>query len=871
MTSSADVIILSSSPNTSPRIPTRLTSNIERALEIPPQAATTSPIPLLSERFLPPSHSRFFDVPTRKDDAPKKKRQTTKKPASSDLKEKDAPSKLQQKEKKVTKDPTHNAEEDLEAQSIDSAKNVAKKTAIPQKGRTQQKAKKETGNLKLAGKVTKANKSNDTQTKTAKKAEHKTAAVQSPPADSTETSELKAVSIALGKDEVLHLDEALRRRRDWTPPRETCPQLDNTMENNGTNPDETRESSAKSGFGGILTDYNYSGSGSDSRDISANEGGPTKRRRIELVDPQCQPWRNQSFEEDILVQGDTSSSSSSSGRPPKRKPKTQKRLTTLTARVTAQYTSKDVEDLEEDPSADDITQYITKSNSRGSKKQSADKDPELIVLSPEAAFKALDQQDVVFGTCSQLERDDSPETLREMQRAIRESESLAFGEKGTDFSSGLGQTARIESTSGSMSRFAGARNLWSVAGRDKAGSSVQAQTVEKVDLTDASHVNMKKHAPQRRPKLDLSDDEWIDLDDGKSGTSQQMISSSTKALEPQADPDPPTTAVPAPPVQDAQRAVATSHQTTVVSQQAPMPQYSGFTDAELSRQVAAYGFKSVKGRKKMIDLLQKCWESKHGKANHPADVPSQPASVSQARSMTTASSIKTPSPKPKSRAKMKAKKTVSTATSTEPATGTEAIMMTSPKRNQQPSSRAARPPPSSYVDVEEIQDSEEEVFLSPSQVQKRYTEIFSSATASTQVPSLEILTEDRPPTPAKRKAPAASKTSRSIKSSSSAAAAAAKTDKPLTADRTSLLDISIQITKAVRAQPQLLPSSSRSQPTWHEKILMYDPIVLEDFTSWLNVEGLGLIGEDREVGTAAVRDWCESKGICCCWKKNASW
>jgi hypothetical protein len=52
---------------------------------------------------------------------------------------------------------------------------------------------------------------------------------------------------------------------------------------------------------------------------------------------------------------------------------------------------------------------------------------------------------------------------------------------------------------------------------------------------------------------------------------------------------------------------------------------------------------------------------------------------------------------------------------------------------------------------------------------------------------------------------------------------------------------------------------------------MYDPIILEDFTAWLNVEGLGLVGEDREVGTAHVREWCESKGVCCCWKKNASW
>jgi len=159
------------------------------------------------------------------------------------------------------------------------------------------------------------------------------------------------------------------------------------------------------------------------------------------------------------------------------------------------------------------------------------------------------------------------------------------------------------------------------------------------------------------------------------------------------------------------------------------------------------------------------------------------------------------------------------------------------------------------------------VFLSPSQVQKRYTEIFSNR--SSQVSSLEILTKDRPQTPSKSNT-AVSKYSRVTKSTSSGAAT--KTQTAQTAERTSLLDISIQITKAVRAQPKhLKPSNSRSRPTWHEKILMYDPIVLEDFTSWLNVEGLGLVGEDREIGTAAVREWCEAKGICCCWKKNANW
>lgn len=862
MTSSADVIILSSSPSTSPSVPTRLSSNTVRVSRTLPEATTTPSTPSPSELFLPPSRSRFFDVPARKDDAPKKQRPTTTKTGPSEPKKKVAASKPRQKANKVTNEPTHDVIEDLEPESLDSRKNVAKKTAVSQKGRSKTKAHKETGNLKIAGKVTKASKSSDAQTKPAKKAGQKAATVRSTPVDSTETSEPKALSNYVGKDEALHLDEAMTRRRDWTPPRETFPQPVDEFDD-GFILNENREFSVKGGFG-ILADYNYSASSSDAREINANEGGPTKRRRIELVDPQCQPLRSLSSREDTIDKGDTSSSS---GRQPKRKPKTKKRFTTLTARITAQYTSNNVE---EDLSAEDITQYTTKSKPRGSKNETAGKAPELIVLSPEAAFKALDQQDVVFGTCSQLERDDSPETLREMQRAIRASETLAFGEGVLGSSPALGQTSRSQSASGSISRFTGARNLWSVAGRDTGGSSVRAENVDNIDLTEASSVGKKKdNTSQRTSKLDVSDDEWLELDNEKAGTSRGKRLSSTNPLEPPAEPNPPSAVLLAPAVQDAQPTATESQQTTVASQQVSMPQYSGFTDAELSRQVAAYGFKSVKGRKKMIDLLQKCWESKHGKASQPDDVSSEPQSVLQAAVPTVAPSQTTSSPKSKSKGKTKAKKTASTSTSTltEAATRAETVVVTSPKRNQQPS-KVGRPPPSSYIDIEEIQDSDDEVFLSPSQVQKRYTEIFSNATTSGQVRPLEILTKDRPQIPTKPKV-SASKIS-SIQQPSSSAAVA-KTDKLPSTERASLLDISFQITKAVRVQPQLLTSGSRNRPTWHEKILMYDPIVLEDFTSWLNVEGLGLVGEDREVGTAAVRDWCEGKGICCCWKKNASW
>jgi hypothetical protein len=165
--------------------------------------------------------------------------------------------------------------------------------------------------------------------------------------------------------------------------------------------------------------------------------------------------------------------------------------------------------------------------------------------------------------------------------------------------------------------------------------------------------------------------------------------------------------------------------------------------------------------------------------------------------------------------------------------------------------------------VEEIQDSEEEITPSPSQVQKHYTNIYSKSKTDSQTHehTLDILTKALPASPKLRKATSKASVAKSRTTDSSA--------------RVSLADISAQITKAVRAQPQLSPLSSalgsRSRPTWNEKILMYDPIILEDFTAWLNVEGLGLVGDDREVGTASVREWCESKGVCCCWKKNASW
>ena len=64
------------------------------------------------------------------------------------------------------------------------------------------------------------------------------------------------------------------------------------------------------------------------------------------------------------------------------------------------------------------------------------------------------------------------------------------------------------------------------------------------------------------------------------------------------------------------------------------------------------------------------------------------------------------------------------------------------------------------------------------------------------------------------------------------------------------------------------PSHDAASPSWHEKILLYDPVVLEDLTVWLNTVGLARVGVDDEVAPSFVRDWCEAQSICCLWRLN---
>lgn len=113
------------------------------------------------------------------------------------------------------------------------------------------------------------------------------------------------------------------------------------------------------------------------------------------------------------------------------------------------------------------------------------------------------------------------------------------------------------------------------------------------------------------------------------------------------------------------------------------------------------------------------------------------------------------------------------------------------------------------------------------------------------------------------------------------------------------------ITHKITSQPPSHPSTPLSAaPTWHEKILLYDPIVLEDLAAWLNGQGVctefervraktkgkgrgktkkgekkGEVEEVQqeveelevvrgEVGAWMVQRWCEENGVCCLWREG---
>ncbi|PWY91118.1 hypothetical protein BO70DRAFT_376871 [Aspergillus heteromorphus CBS 117.55] len=746
-TAEVEVLVLSSSPvHNTPAAAPPLAYDPEELFGLSPIDASTTPLPSPSELFRAPTRSRFFqsDNSVRKKGSAGSKTKgkgsdmttaTTTATATGivEVPAGDQTKRTRGRPKKDPKtapgDPEPNAEVAEKAPKKTTAGTRRKKSAeTTTKG-------KSSGNKTISGRVGKAGTSRPKEAGGGgggggggEKADCLLLTPRASPATATATKD----DVPDWETDGLQLEQATKRRLDWTP---TSNSTKSVVELDGKS---NVEGSLKN-FGDLLSVYGFSGMAAPiGNQVASGECGPTKRRRIELVDPGVYPPKKGVVED--TDKSTTDGSRQSTPTVQKKPRKGAKRFTTLTARVTANYINESAESSEaidggttasEDTSAAKGKRSKSKKKGKSSSKAS---EPQFVVLSPDEAAKSLEDQELVFGTCSQLEREDSPTMIRELQAAIRESERSIVSE-----SSSRSYLKSDKGASSAVSRFSGSGDLWSVASRDTDGSLMQ---VEVVDLVDTP---VKSAAPAfLEQSSNKGEDVPTEIDinmskhDGKE-TSEPEVAVPTRK-------EPSTITKPTQPVntpaKDPAPQDAVSHP--------PMPQFSGFTDAQLSKQIATYGFKPLRSRQKMIDLLQRCWESKSSTSgtvarptpenaqshNPPAGPVSEPASSQPKPSSKSASKGTTRKTNPKPKSKLPAKSSKKPAAGNIPSTTTidtskETTSLPPQPKPQKPTT-AQTPtkkakPRTSFADVEEIEDSEDDAILTP----RHLLQPFSSTTTTT--------------------------------------------------------------------------------------------------------------------------------------------
>ncbi|KAK1569835.1 AT hook domain-containing protein [Colletotrichum navitas] len=552
--------------------------------------------------------------------------------------------------------------------------------------------------------------------------------------------------------------------------------------------------------------------------------------------------------------------------------------------------------------------------------------PEPVLLSPTAALRQAANQDYVFGTSSQLAREHSPTFLRDLQSALQASNSLREDPFVTPINSDS-----IEPESRQKLWDVGARdedgrlldlevinlvdtpqplpgveaglNPFGYAGVENQTAALPAHIPSDASFPDIDDLLSKAPAGsapiEQRQAATLpvpipSDVSFPDIDDllgnetgGDVSRTQKEASpfiSTGRPTERELEGDstvlissgsmPPTEAVPdLPPAQlsSVSEAEAEVPEPTAVPKpvaEIPKPKFDLYTDNQLAREIASYGFKPVKRRQAMLALLDQCWTSKQRTAlaslptNHPISTTSQAqaAAPKSSRPVVNTSpkrprgrprktsevempssepppSAQPPPPSPK-RGRGRPKKNAA------PVKATGSTSTTAKKGKAKASTSApadlkvASPAPSSRVKkakasvVIEIPDSASDGSLSP-----------SPSAGSSPEPTFS---------------PPPEEVSVSIGDDTEISLAAS----PPTSQSAVLF---ARITEAVMSAP---PTTDPKKPSFHEMMLMYDPIVLEDFAAWLNTGQLSRVGYDGEVSPNEVKQWCESKSVCCLWRES---
>jgi hypothetical protein len=646
----------------------------------------------------------------------------------------------------------------------------------------------------------------------------------------------------------LGLVEAVQRRTDWTPPTATgkttgiTPISGDRLDFGSTSCGSIQSGERSKTFTDLFGSFGFSKL--DNNDIgkkSLETEKPRKRKLIELVKTSVS----------------TAAATSLKEKAPKKKARTITGLATSAYAEQEEITAKPAPLLQyfsrqttERPTNDGFKvppKPRSKSPVKGAKPKKGSADAP-ILLSPESALKQSGNQDFVFGTSSQLAREDSPRLLRDLHEAMQASNEI---DEDDPFADSI--HASVFANRGKTLAPAN-RDLWSAAARDMAGDLLEVEMVDLVDSPVATKHTIPTIMPGATKPLvnEVAEDVWYDIEELGKNMDQDLQTTkeatrrigpveaairaellSSPASNPKSKESTPKKSKREKRDESPSRRTkspAKASTKAAKSKGVDMPDFSSYTTAQLAREIASYRFKPVKSRDGMIALLEKCWEGKNRIALGALgpNVLSQPppeSSKPPASNQVCAASPKRPRGRPRKesttssppKGKVGRPKKSTTVEYLEMDSDTPLSQTRTPKKSKKGKEAV----------VEDISDSDTETRPSPPRRQASQTKT--------------------PPLPLKLSTDLEIDTSPELSPLSSRAL------------------LFMHITRAIKNAP---PSKDPSKPSWHEKILLYDPIILEELAVWLNTGALEKVGWDGEVDVKEVKKWCEGRSICCLWKEN---
>lgn len=825
-------------------------------------------------------------------------------------------------------------------------------------------------------------------------------------------------------------ESAPRRRRSWTPVQNSLAPPENETNTLPVVSYELDENMGQVPFSEMLGNFSYLPDKTEmaKRVVSGDVG--TKRRRIEVSDTTILPQQLQTGPQDV-PKAKVPSKAVKSAKKPKAAPKKPQTITSLAmapyqppkepdgaqSTVSAFFTPRtEVENgpvVEENVDGEQRPAKVKKPRKSRAKVQPEDgagapskkpskartkttkvkvkfneKDYQPPLYSPTKAMKQMKSQDFLFGTSSQLAAEETPEFIREIQLAVRQSEMVCAMPRSSQIGTQFEQDQMDDERSRakvptaphgtSLSLGQANRDLWCDGSRDASGSKLAQEVRDMVEndhpktvTEDFAHPHQvialsssmgedqgkRTTAPQKPVDQAQVPTAFEGLQASKDGDGEAALPTLPDALE--HDRKTPEAANIAPHENGwvtLQSDDSVQH-TEVEAPQRPMPATSPVRrtalqslDANIALSVQDIGGKpptlgharsfstteSLSGRDRtrkqalVVELDQATHSTtspKRGRGRPRKDAsPTEPAQTSPARGpgrprknslddkaaktspvkgrgrrLEDGMSARVPSTSPKRPVGRPRK-----------ASNTSAVLLISPKK---PVGRPRKGSTASAVvgsaspkrPVGRPRKEATATISSPQKLRKDKTRLppksASQPTTQDEWTRIdEISDSDSPATPSPRRRRASSSPAfirpldferpRSPSVKPKATASGAPAIKPTDAGWPAIqVKIFPKIAETITESPI---SEDLAAPSWHEKILLYDPIVLEDLTAWLNKQGLrteyerikpkiktkGRKKKDAppevdewetirdELKPWMVQKWCEDNSICCLWKEG---